>query len=283
MRFTTSSVLPFLPAMASAIAAPTMDGFSILFSESFAGSAGSTPDSGVWNIATAIDTNAEVQTYTTSNNNLQISGGETVQFVPRKSSTGVWTSGRIETVGAWTPEDGKVMVIQASILLGTNAQVNKQGLWPAFWCLGDAIRHGTEWPLSGEIDIFEQVDGVPTAYGTLHCGTSVGGPCVEPLGKQSSTTLPADGSFNTWGVRIDRTNSDWSQQTIEWQLNGATFNTVTGADIADEGTWATLAHSPLYILLNLAVGGDWPGEPNSETLDGYGSMMEVEYVAVYTS
>ncbi|ETS84111.1 hypothetical protein PFICI_02136 [Pestalotiopsis fici W106-1] len=282
MRFQTSSVLPFLPALASAIAAPSMDGFSILFSESFAGTAGSTPDTGVWNIATAIDTNAEVQTYTTSNNNLQISGGETVQFVPRKSTTGVWTSGRIETVGAWTPEDGKVMVIQASILLGSNAQVNKQGLWPAFWCLGDAIRHGTEWPLSGEIDIFEQVNGVPTAYGTLHCGTTVGGPCAEPLGRQAATTLPADG-FNTWGVRIDRTNSDWTLQTIQWQLNGATFNTVTGADIADEGTWATLAHSPLYILLNLAVGGDWPGEPNSETLDGYGSMMEVEYVAVYSS
>lgn len=282
MRFQTSSVLPLLPALASAIAAPDMPGFNVLFSETFNGAAGTTPNTDVWNIATAIDTNAEIQTYTTSNINLQNSGGETVQFVPRKSAAGVWTSGRIETVGAWTPEDGKVMVIQSSILLGGNAQVNKQGLWPAFWCLGDAIRHGTQWPLSGEIDIFEQVNGVPTAYGTLHCGSDAGGPCVEPLGRQASTALPSDG-FNTWGVRIDRTNSDWTQQTIQWQLNGATFNTVTGADIADAGTWATLAHSPLYILLNLAVGGDWPGAPNAETLDGYGSMMEVEYVAVYST
>lgn len=292
MRFSTGSVLPFLPALASAITPPAIDGFSLLFSDSFTGSAGSSPDTANWNIATAIDTNNEVQSYTTSNNNLQISGGETIQFVPQKGPTGIWTSGRIETVGAWTPAAGKVMVIQADILLGGNAQANKQGLWPAFWCLGDAMRHGTEWPLAGEIDIFEQVNGVPTAYGTLHCGTSTGGPCNEPSGKASTVAMPTSG-FNTYGVRIDLTNSDWTAQTIEWQLNGATYSTVTGAAIGDEGTWATLAHSPLYILMNVAVGvsdhsvrywsfrntnlnqGDWPGEPNSETMAGYGSMMEV--------
>ncbi|KAK9417035.1 putative GH16 domain-containing protein [Seiridium unicorne] len=282
MRFQTSSVLPFLPALAAAIAPPSMDGFSILFSDDFAGSAGSSPNTDTWNVATAIDTNAEVQTYTTSNSNLQISGGQTIQFVPQKSPSGIWTSGRIETVGAWTPAVGKVMVIQSSILLGDNAEANKQGIWPAFWALGDAMRHGTQWPLAGEIDIFEQVDGVPTAYGTLHCGSTTGGPCNSPSGKGASVALPTEG-FNTWGVRIDLTNSDWTQQTIEWQLNGATFNTVTGSDIGDEGTWGTLAHSPLYILLNVAVGGDWPGEPNDATTAGYGSMMEVQYVAVYST
>lgn len=273
MRFQRSSVVSFLPALAAAIAPPSIDGFSILFSEDFAGAAGASPDSSVWNVATAIDTNAEVQSYTTSNKNLQISGGETIQFVPRKGSTGTWTSGRIETVGAWTPEAGKVMVIQSSLLLGDNAQANKQGLWPAFWALGDAMRHGTEWPLAGEIDIFEQVNGVPTAYGTVHCGTSTGGACDEPSGIAGTVALPTEG-FNTWGVRIDLTNSDWTQQTIQWQLNGATYNTLTGSVIGDEGTWGTLAHSPLYVLLNVAVGGDWPGQPDDATLDGYGAMME---------
>lgn len=282
MRFQSSSILSFLPALAVAIAPPAKEGFSILFSDDFAGSAGASPNTATWNVATAIDTNAEVQTYTTSNNNLQLSGGETIQFVPRKGSTGVWTSGRIETVGAWTPAAGKVMVIESSLLLGDNAQANKQGIWPAFWALGDAMRHGTEWPLAGEIDIFEQVNGVPTAYGTVHCGSSTGGACNEPSGRAATVALPTEG-FNTWGVRIDLTNTDWTQQTIQWQLNGATYNTLTGSDIGDEGTWGTLAHSPLYILLNVAVGGDWPGEPNDATLAGYGAMMEVEYVAVYST
>ncbi|KAH6649171.1 beta-glucanase [Truncatella angustata] len=279
MRFSTSSIVSFLPALAAAIQPPTLDGFSILFADDFTGTAGSSPKSANWNVATAINTNNEVQSYTTSNSNLQISGGETIQFVPRKGATGIWSSGRIETVGAWTPTAGKVMVIQSSILLGDNAAANKQGLWPAFWALGDAMRHGTDWPLAGEIDIFEQVNGVPTAYGTVHCDASA---CDEPNGLKATVAMPTEG-FNTYGVRIDLTNSDWTQQTIQWQLNGVTYNTLTGATIADQGIWATLAHSPLYILLNVAVGGDWPGSPNDATLDGYGSMMEVGYVAVYST
>ncbi|KAI1850398.1 hypothetical protein JX265_002296 [Neoarthrinium moseri] len=282
MRFQPSTLLPLLPALVAGIAAPRIDGFNLLFSDDFAGSAGSPPNADLWDIAQAINTNNEAQTYTTSNNNLQISGGQTIQFIPRKGTTGVWTSGRIETKGSWTPAPGKVMLIQASLLLGNNAQANKQGLWPAFWALGDAMRHGTEWPLAGEIDIFEQVNGAPTAYGTVHCGSNPGGPCNEPNGRASTVALPTEG-FNTWGVRIDLTNSDWTQQTIQWQLNGATFNTLTGSDIGDQGTWATLAHSPLYVLLNVAVGGNWPGQPNAATLDGYGSMMEVAYVGIYSS
>ncbi|KAK9425263.1 putative Beta-glucanase [Seiridium unicorne] len=161
MRFSPSSVVSFLPALAAAIQPPTLNGFCILFSDKFNGTAGSSPNTVNWNVATAINTNDEVQSYTTSNNNLQISGGDTIQFVSRKETTGVWSSGRIESKGAWSPAAGKVMVIQSSLLLGDNAQANKQGIWPAFWALGDAIRHGTQWPLSGEIDIFEQVNGVP--------------------------------------------------------------------------------------------------------------------------
>ncbi|KAI0121025.1 glycoside hydrolase family 16 protein [Xylariales sp. AK1849] len=283
MRFQSTTLIPFLPALAAAIAAPAIDGFNVLFSDDFAGSAGSSPNSNNWNIALAIDTNSEAQTYTGSSSNLQISGGETIQFIPRKGPTGVWTSGRIETVGAWTPAAGKTMLIQSSILLGDAATADKQGLWPAFWALGDAMRHGTSWPLAGEIDIMEQVNGLPTAYGTVHCGvTASGGPCNEPTGLAGSVAMPTAG-FNTWGVKIDLTNNDWTAQTIQWQLNGQTYNTLTGATIGDAGIWSTLAHSPLYVLLNVAMGGDWPGQPNAATTDGYGSMMEVAYVAVYST
>ncbi|KAI6086792.1 glycoside hydrolase family 16 protein [Hypoxylon rubiginosum] len=281
MRFQQSLLATLAPAFATAITPPAIQGMSIVWSEDFEGPAGGSPSS-AWNVMDAINTNNEVQTYTTSNLNVQTSGGGTVQFVPRKSSSGHWTSGRIETKGSWTPAPGKVTKIESNILLGNNPTINKQGLWPAFWALGDAIRHGTQWPQSGEIDIMEQVNGLLTGYGTVHCGTSAGGPCNEPLGRGKATAMPADG-FHTWGVTIDRTNDDWTAQSISWTLDGQTYSTLTGADINDAPIWSTLAHSPLYILLNVAVGGDWPGAPNALTQDGYGSMMEVQWVAIYSS
>ncbi|KAI1372568.1 glycoside hydrolase family 16 protein [Hypoxylon crocopeplum] len=282
MRFQQSLLASVVPAFVAAIAPPNIQGMKIVWSEDFEGPAGASPNGGVWDVMDAINTNNEVQTYTTSNQNVQISGGGTVQFVPRKSPSGLWTSGRIETKGSWTPAPGKVMSIQANILLGSNPTANKQGIWPAFWALGDAMRHGTQWPAAGEIDILEQVNGALTGYGTVHCGTSAGGPCNEPIGRAKTVAMPADG-FHTWGVTIDLTNSDWRAQTISWSLDGATYSTLTGADINDAPVWSSLAHSPLYVILNVAVGGDWPGKPNAATMDGYGSMMEVQWVSVYSS
>ncbi|KAI0007420.1 glycoside hydrolase family 16 protein [Xylariaceae sp. FL0662B] len=282
MRFQQSILFSLVPAFAVAIAPPNIEGMKIIWSEDFEGSAGASPNGDAWNIMDAINTNDEVQTYTTSNKNLQISGGGTVQFVPHKSPSGLWTSGRIETKGSWTPAPGKVMKIAANILLGDNLALNKQGLWPAFWALGDAMRHGTQWPAAGEIDIFEQVNGLPMGYGTLHCATEANNPCLEPNGLKGTVFMPTDG-FHTWGVTIDRTNDDWRQQSISWQLDGETFTTVTGAQMNDAATWSSLAHSPLYLILNVAIGGDWPGTPNALTMDGYGSMMEVQWVSVYSS
>lgn len=282
MRFQQGVAL-ILPAMAAATAPPNALGGKLLWSEEFRGNAGAGVDTNVWNVMEFIDTNAEVQKYTTSNDNLQISGGGTVQFVPRKSSDGKWTSGRIETVDSFTPEDGKILTIASSILIGTNPAESKQGMWPAFWALGDAMRHGTQWPQAGEIDIFEQVNGLPNAYGTVHCGTEQGGPCQEPSGRAISTAMPATGVFNTYSVKIDRTNPDWLAQTITWEVNGAPFSVLHGSDLGDAVVWASLAHSPLYLLLNVAVGGSWPGEPNDATQGGYGAMMEVQWVGVWSS
>ncbi|KAI1432677.1 glycoside hydrolase family 16 protein [Xylaria sp. CBS 124048] len=279
MRF---QILPFLPLLVAGIKPPSTKGMNLVWSEEFEGHAGSMPNSKEWNIMHDINTNNEVETYTASNQNLQISGGGTIQFVPRKSHAGQWTSGRIESKSSWTPKPGKVMKVAASIRQGTNPTANKQGIWPAFWLLGDAIRHGTQWPQCGEIDIFEQVNGVPQGHGTLHCGTAQGGPCHETNGLSGTVSMPLDG-FHTWSVEIDLTNSNWRSQSIAFQLDGKTYYTVTGADLNDAPVWSTLAHSPLYMIFNVAVGGNWPGPPAGSTKDGYGSMMEVQWAAVYSS
>ncbi|KAJ0343423.1 hypothetical protein COL922a_000155 [Colletotrichum nupharicola] len=274
----SSTLLLALVPFAKALAPPAVDGMNIIWSETFQGNAGAPPRSDTWGITLAIDTNNEVQTYTDSSWNLQISGGETIQFIPRKSSNGVWTSGRIETKASWTPQPGKLMRVQSMFRMGANA--NKQGIWPAFWMLGDAVRHGTQWPLCGELDIFEQVNGQLSATGTVHCQQESGGICNEPSGRGVATSIP-DNDWHTWSLQWDRTSNNWLTEAITWMRDGVVFNTLTGADIGNESIWATLAHAPYYVLMNVAVGGTLPGNPTDATQDGYGSMMEVGYLAVY--
>ncbi|EEU39206.1 uncharacterized protein NECHADRAFT_44066 [Fusarium vanettenii 77-13-4] len=269
-----ASVLPF----ASAIQCPNRPGFKVVWQDDFNGCQGCAPSQSNWNVALNINTNNELQEYTESNRNIQLSGGHTLQLVPWKESNGEWSSGRLESKKAWHAPEGKAMRVEAALRTGEAA--NKQGIWPAFWMLGDSMRKGTQWPLCGELDIFERVNGDLTGYGTVHCGHEGGGPCNEPEGLGQAVPIP-DNSFHTWSIVVDRRAGNWQQESIHWLLDGAPFHSLTGAQLGDEGTWATLAHSPMYILLNVAVGGNWPGDPNGATQDGYENMLEVAYVAVY--
>lgn len=279
----TITFLSLLAALVSASPAPNYPGFTTVWSDGFAGNSGDSPNGNLWNTITNLRVNNEVQDYTRSNQNLQISGGGTIQFVPRKQGLGQWTSGRIESKMTFVPEPNKVTMVEGVIRFGDHPQQQKQGVWPAFWLLGDSIHHGTPWPQCGELDIMETINGQPTGYGTTHCGTPQGGPCNEPIGRPASTHLP-DNSWHQWTIKFHRTSGgNWRDERIEWLLDGRVYSTLRGAEINDEGIWGTLAHSPLFIILNVAIGGNWPGAPNGATGDSWGSMMEVEYVAVYSS
>ncbi|KAK4245969.1 glycoside hydrolase [Corynascus novoguineensis] len=279
----TLALASLFSALVCASPAPAYPGYKVIWSDSFPGNPGDKPNTSKWNIITDVRTNGEVQTYTKSNKNLQISGGDTVQLVPRKSAKGAWTSARIESKKAFTPANGKITMFEATIRFGDTPAAHKQGIWPAFWMMGDAVHHGTPWPRCGELDIMETVNGLPTAYGTTHCGNGEkGGPCNEPNGRGAGVALP-DYGWHTWTLQIDRTPSGWKSEVIRWLKDGKVFHQVSGADIGDQGIWGTLAHSPMFMILNVAVGGSWPGSPNGATTDSYGSMMEVEYVAVFRS
>lgn len=178
--------------------------------------------------------------------------------MPRKSRSGRWTSARIESKATFTPRPGKLTMFEAAIRFGDHPQEAKQGIWPAFWLLGDSIHHGTHWPLCGEIDILETINGAPTAYGTVHCGPHEnGGPCHEPLGRGGTRPL-LDYDWHTWTLQIDRTApGGWRNEAIRWLCDGQVFYELRGHDIGDRAIWATLAHSPLFMILNVAVGGNW--------------------------
>ncbi|KAH7146217.1 concanavalin A-like lectin/glucanase domain-containing protein [Dactylonectria macrodidyma] len=264
---------------------PTYSGYSKIWVDTFDGSAGQAPDTSKWNIITGyLNVNAEQEVYTASSNNIQRSGGATLQIVPQRDSSALygWTSGRVESKYVLTPAAGKRTRMEAQIRFGTNAQANKQGIWPAFWMLGNSLRNGGSWPACGEIDIMERVNGIFTGYGTVHCNVYPGGICNEGTGIGGSIGIPDDG-WHTWRVDIDRAASSWQSESITWYMDGTQFHQVTGSRIGNQAVWATLAHSPLYFILNLAVGGTWPGNANDATLGSWGAMMEVAYVAHYST
>ncbi|KAH8696459.1 secreted glucosidase [Talaromyces proteolyticus] len=280
-----ASFLLALAPLASAWAPPSYSGYTLQWSDQFAGSAGASPNSNNWNIIVGKSTvNNELETYTSSSTNVQLSGGNTLQLVPWAdgSVSGGWTSGRIESKYVFTPASGAITLAEADIRFGTNAISQKQGIWPAFWILGNSIHTGTSWPECGELDILETIDGQLTGYGTSHCDVNPGGICNEPNGLGASVTIP-DQSWHTWRMTWDRTASSWQSETISWYMDGKLFHQISGSTIGDANVWASLCHDPLYFILNVAVGGSWPGDPNSSTVGGYGSMMEVGYVAVYVS
>lgn len=276
------SLLPLLGAtLVSASDPPSYDGWTLSWADSFPGPSGSLPNENNWNIIDGnLGVNNELETYRRDPYNVQTSGGTTLQITPRRGSDGSWTSGRLESKYTFTPKSGGRTKAEAGIRFGSNDISTKQGIWPAFWLLGDSIRNGTPWPACGELDIMETVNGQLTGYGTVHCDVSPGGVCNEPNGLGKSISLDSQ-DWHTWSLEWDLTSGDVGSQSITWYMNGQQVQQITGSSINNQGVWEALTTKPLYILLNVAVGGSWPGNPNDNTLDGPGAMMEVAYVAQY--
>lgn len=293
-------------ALTSAWESPQYTNYTRLWQAAFVGPRGQAPHPGSWNIITGDENyNNEFQRFTSSPRNVGLSGAGALQIQAQRDATAPkgWTSARIESKYTLIPRDGKVSRVESSLRLAGNPKEHKQGIWPAFWMLGDSYRKKLkEWPECGEIDIMENINGEPIAHATTHCDKYPGGACNEPVGLSSATTL-ADNKFHVWRVEFNRTSRDWKQQSITWTVDGRQFHRITGQTVNNATVWASLAQSPLYIILNIAVGGNWvsqplwmskleddltdnrvqPGPPNANTWGGTGSMMEVGYVAHYVS
>ncbi|KAK3687944.1 putative endo-1,3(4)-beta-glucanase [Podospora appendiculata] len=278
-------LLPVLPALVSAWAPPSISGYGLVWADTFSGAGATLPNENNWNIIDGkLNVNNELETYRRSTRNAQMSGGNTLQLVPWKDSSvnGGWTSGRLESKYTFTPQANKKTLAQAQIRFGSNDIATKQGIWPAFWILGDSLRHYGGWPACGELDIMETINGQLTGYGTTHCDVYPGGICNEPSGIAGRIGIPDQG-WHTWTIVWDRTTGNWQTETITWFMDGQQFQQIRGSQINNWNVWSSLIYSPLFFILNVAVGGSWPGNPNGNTLDGYGAMMEVAYVATYST
>lgn len=141
------------------------------------------------------------------------------------------------------------------------------GVWPAFWMLGNDIET-RGWPGSGEIDIIEHVGFEPqTTHGALH-GPGYSGD--TPFVGDREFEQRVDASYHVYAV-------EWAVDEIRWFVDGVEFYRVTRVDVEEHGDW--VFDHPFFFLFNLAVGGNWPGEPDESSQ--FPQTMAIDYVRVY--
>ena len=241
--------------------------YRLVWSDEFSGADGSAPEASKWSIQTGGNGwgNHELEYYTARSENVQVQGGNLVITAIKENYTGPdgvsrnYTSARLETKGLFSEQYGR---FEASIKIPKG-----QGMWPAFWMLGSDIDTNS-WPACGEIDIMENIGKEPAiVHGSLH------GPGYAPGNMTASYTLPSgalgDG-FHLYAV-------EWDPQQIRFYVDSTQYATFTPSNLPSGSPWEF--NRPFFLLLNVAVGGDWPGPPEQTTL--FPQQMLVDYVRVY--
>jgi len=174
-----------------------------------------------------------------------------------------YTSTRMKTEGKFTVQYGKV---EARIKFPYG-----KGLWPAFWMLGSNFRY-VGWPTCGEIDIVEFLGHDKwTAYGTLHGPGYFGTNGIGNKIRLEPPTPDFTADFHVFGIM-------WDEEKIVWYVDNTVYHVVTKAAVESRGK-AWVFDGDFFIILNLAVGGYWPGYPTAETK--FPARMYVDYVRVY--
>ena len=256
--------------------APAPNFTRLAWSDEFNGANGSTPDPAKWKAEVGPGVNNELQYYT-NNNNARMDGAGNLVIQARRevtpgsscppdpvsggSTTCQYTSGRLNTNGKFDFTYGRV---EARVRVSSGT-----GLWPAFWMLGSNFFQGRPWPASGEIDILEHVGKEPNnVYSTLHAPAYFGG---GGYGAPLNLGQPANAAFRVFAV-------EWGPTQMRFFVDGNNFFTVNKDTLeTTRGPW--VFDHPFFIILNNAVGGDWPGPPNAGTQ--FPANMTIDYVRVY--
>ncbi len=248
---------------------------SLTWSDEFNGNANATPDPTKWSYDLGVGFdggwgNQELEYYTDRPENAYLDGsGNLVIKAIKENFTGAnnvtrsYTSARLVTRGKFTPTYGR---IEARIKIPYG-----QGIWPAFWMLGANIdTPGVGWPGCGEIDILENIGREPSiVHGTLHGPGYSGANGLSAAYSLTNGQRFAD-DFHIYAV-------EWDIREIRFYVDGNLYKTQTTKDIPANGSW--VFDHPHYLILNLAVGGGWPGFPDATTI--FPQMMFVDYVRVY--
>ncbi len=252
-----------------------LPGWVLTWSDEFNGPNGSAVDSTKWVYDTGGSGwgNNELEYYTSGTANAAVQGGNLVitattagasSYTCSYPSSGPchYTSARLKTLGKFSQQYGR---FEARIQIPEGL-----GLWPAFWMMGADI-NTVNWPSCGEIDVMENVGKEPSInHGSLHM-PATGGTTDDQLTGMYTLSGGAklgDG-FHTYAI-------EWSSSSITFYVDDMLYETQT-PQTATGRTWEF--NKPFFILLNVAVGGTWPGSPDSTTT--FPQTMKVDWVRAY--
>jgi beta-glucanase (GH16 family) len=243
--------------------------WTIVWSDEFNGPNGSAVDPAKWVVETGGDGwgNNELEYYTGRSENVRVENGNLVieaRAEKYKGADGVskdYTSARIKTLGKFARTYGR---FESRLKMPAG-----QGMWPAFWMMGDDIDR-VGWPTCGEIDIMENIGKEPSVnHGSIH-----GPGFTGDVGIEAHYTLPGgkkfSDDFHTYAM-------EWEPDVIRFYVDDVLYATETKTSLRAGQRWAF--DHPFFLLLNVAVGGDWPGSPDASTK--FPQTMLVDYVRVY--
>ena len=253
-------------------AAADEDPWVLVWEDTFDGEAGTPPDEQWWNHETGGEGwgNRELQYYVDGGQAATMDGEGHLVITAAEGAPAdggrcwygecSYTSARITTKEKVEVEYGRVEV-RAKLPKG-------DGLWPAFWMLGANIDL-KGWPNAGEIDVMENIGREPNrVHGTVHGRTYSGGDSIGGS-YRFDDVLPSD-AFHTYAI-------EWEPERIRWYVDDVHYSTVMPSILPNPGRWAF--DHPFFLILNLAVGGQWPGEPTEETV--FPQEFVIDHVRVY--
>lgn len=236
--------------------------WKLVWNDEFDGPNGTAVDSSKWKSETGNNGgwgNAELEYYTDSVNNCYQENGNLIIKAIKEEKEGYdYTSARIITQGKFDFKYGKIEM-KAKLPRGN-------GIWPAFWMLGSSF-DTAGWPKCGEIDIMEHIGKMPSkVHGTLHAmGYSGNAGITDSI--KSKTSLYDN--YHTYTL-------EWNEKGLKWYFDGKRYHEVDKEEI-DSGIWPF--DDKFFILLNLAVGGYWPGYPDESSQ--FPQTYTIDYVRVY--
>jgi beta-glucanase (GH16 family) len=244
-------------------------GWKLVWRDEFKGKKGTAPDPAKWTLETGGNGwgNNEQEYYTSRSENVHQEHGKLVITARKEDFTGAdgvvrsFTSARLQTKGKFDQKYGR---FEARIRIPRG-----QGMWPAFWMLGSDI-DTAPWPQCGEIDIMENVGKEPSVvHGSMHGPGYSGQTPLTGVYALPGNVSFADG-FHTFAV-------EWDPSAVRFFVDDHLYETQTPDAVSTKGKW--VFDHPFFVMLNLAVGGWWPGNPDSST--SFPQQMLVDYVRVY--
>ena len=260
--------------------APSIASGSLVWSDEFAnaGSSNAQPNPQTWTYDTGTDCcgNNELETYcawasttgpcSPASPNAFVGTDGYLHIVAQQPSDGVatYTSARLKSQGLFSFQYGR---IEARVMMPES-----QGMWPAFWLLGNNIT-SISWPACGELDVMEHINGSNPAnegfdwvQGSVHGTNLNGGIQYHPSGFSAA-------AWHVYGMI-------WTPGQIQYYIDSPSNVYATFTPTTQTGTWP-FDQGPQFVIMNLAVGGDWPGSPNASTV--FPSQMLVDYIRIYTN